>query len=185
MIDQLQRLIAPLQRRVMLSIGRAVLNAVYDGNPSQLVQASMLSGETRDKMERLAEYGFTSVPHPGAQAVAVFVGGDRGHGIVVATGDSRYRLAAMEGGEVAIYDDQGQVVHLKRDGIHIETDDEKKVRVSGGNVEIHGAKSYSWDVNGFGERWTWLGGTEWEHKTWQEGATVTTVTGPINPPEGP
>lgn len=104
----------------MLCIGRAVLNAVYDDGKVQLVQASMLEGEVRDKMERMTEYGFTSVPLPGAQAVAVFVGGERGHGVVVATGDSRYRMKALQSGEVAIYDDQGQSVHLTRAGIVVK-----------------------------------------------------------------
>lgn len=183
MIEQIQKLMAPLHRRIMLSIGRCVLNAVYDGNPVQLVQMSMLSDEVRDKVERMAEYGFTSVPLPGAQGVAVFVGGDRGHGVVIATGDARYRLVGLEGGEVALYDDQGQVVHLQRDGILVKT--AKKLRLESQDMEMHASKSWSWDVNGFGERWTWLTGTTWQHKTWQTGATVTPVTGPIHPPEGP
>lgn len=114
MIDQLKKLVEPMQRRVMLMVGRCVLNAVYDGNPVQLVQASLLADETRDKVERMSEYGFTSVPHPGAQGVAVFVGGERGHGIVIATGDHRYRLKGLEAGEVAIYTDEGDSVVLKR-----------------------------------------------------------------------
>lgn len=117
MIEQIQKLMAPIQRRVMLMVGRAVLNAVYDGASSQLVQASLLSDEVRDKMERMAEYGFTSVPLSGAQGVVVFVGGERGHGIVVATGDPRNRMSGLQAGEVAIYDDQGQSVYLTRAGI--------------------------------------------------------------------
>lgn len=120
MIDQLNKLIAPLHRRIMLSIGRAVLNAVYDDAPTQLVQVSMLSGEVRDKMERMAEYGFTSVPLSGAQGVAVFVGGDRGHGVVIATSDPRSRMKGLQPGEVAIYDDQGQSVHITRAGIVVK-----------------------------------------------------------------
>lgn len=106
MIEQIQKVIAPLHRRVMLAIGRAVLNAVYDSGKVQLAQASMLSDEVRDRMERMAEYGFTSVPLPGAQAVAVFVGGERGNGVIVATGDPRYRPRGLQPGEVAIYTDE-------------------------------------------------------------------------------
>ena len=120
MIDAIQKVVAPLQRRIMLAVGRAILNAVYDGGKVQLVQASMLADEVRDKMERMAEYGFTSVPLPGAQAVAVFVGGERGHGVVVATGDPRCRMSGLDPGEVALYDDQGQSVHLTRAGIVIK-----------------------------------------------------------------
>ncbi|WVR18342.1 baseplate assembly protein V [Bordetella phage PY223] len=135
MIDQLQKMVAPLHRRVMLAIGRAVLNAVYDGSPVQLVQASMLSGEVRDKMERMAEYGFTSVPLDGAQAVAVFVGGERGHGVVIATGDSRYRKTGMQPGEVALYTNEGAFIHMKN-GRVIEMDCDELVVKAGTRVRF-------------------------------------------------
>lgn len=114
MIDQLRRVMEPIQRRVMLMVGRCVLNAIADGKPVQLVQASLLTDETRDKMERMTEYGYTSVPLPGAQGVAVFVGGERGHGIVIATGDPRNRLSGLQPGEVALYTDEGDKIVLKR-----------------------------------------------------------------------
>lgn len=120
MIENIKKIVGPVHARVMLMIGRAVLKAVNDAAPIQIVQAALLGDEVRDKVERMAEYGFTSVPLPGAQAVAVFVGGDRGHGIVIATGDTRYRLKGLEGGEVAIYDDQGQKVTLTRAGIVVD-----------------------------------------------------------------
>lgn len=122
MMEQLQKMLGPIQRRVALSIGRAVLNVISDEQKAQLVQASLLADEVRDGMERMAEYGFTSVPLPGAEGVAVFVGGDRGHGIVIATGDSRYRLTGLQGGEVALYTDEGDKIVLKRGRlIEIET----------------------------------------------------------------
>ena len=78
--------------------------------------------EILEKVERFQEYGFTSVPKNGAEAVLVAVGGSREHGLVVAIDDRRYRLKGLAAGEVALYDDQGQKVHLKRDGIYAETD---------------------------------------------------------------
>lgn len=182
MIDFINTLIGPLHNRVMLMISRATLNSVADGAPAQITQATVGDDDTKDP-ERISEYGFTSVPLPGAQGVAVFVGGLRDHGLIIATGDRRYRLTGLAGGEVAIHDDQGQKVHITRDGIVIHT--AKKVRVECEDMEMHASHSWSWDVDGFGERWTSLGGGTYEHRTWQEGATVTTVPGPINPPEGP
>ncbi|MGD9664377.1 MAG: phage baseplate assembly protein V [Novosphingobium sp.] len=123
MIDQFRRMVEPIQRRVMMAIGRAVLNAVYDGSKAQLVQASMLGDEVRDKMERMAEYGFTSNPKPGAQGVAVFVGGERGHGVMIATCDYTCRLPNLASGEVALYTDEGDKIVLKRGKlIEITTD---------------------------------------------------------------
>ena len=73
----------------------------------------------RDGTPRLAEYGFTSRPHPGADAVALFISGDRSSGVVIATGDQRYRLHLADG-EAAVHDDLGQKVHLTRSGIVID-----------------------------------------------------------------
>jgi phage baseplate assembly protein V len=97
-----------------MTVGRCVLAAIKDGAPAQLAQVSMLAGEVRDNVERMSDYGFTSVPLPGAQGVVVFVGGERGHGVVIATGDSRYRLKDLQPGEVAIYTDEGDKIVLKR-----------------------------------------------------------------------
>lgn len=114
MIEQIKKVVGPLHARVMLMIGRAIIKSVNDAAPAQTIQATLLGDETRDNVERLAEYGFTSVPLPGAKAVAVFVGGDRGHGIIIATGHARYRLTGLEGGEVALYTDEGDKIVLKR-----------------------------------------------------------------------
>lgn len=110
---------APLQRRVMLMVARAIVRTVGDGDKMQVMQLALLRDELRDRVERFQEYGFTSHPHPGAEAVAVFVGGDRGHGLVVAVDDRRYRLTGLAQGEVALYDDLGNVVALRRDKIEV------------------------------------------------------------------
>jgi len=80
MVEILRRLLAPLQRRIMLIIGRAVIKAVNDDSKMQALQISLLNGELRDGVERVQNYGFTSHPHNGAEGVCLFVGGDRSHG---------------------------------------------------------------------------------------------------------
>ena len=93
------------------------------------------------EVERFQEYGFTSVPHAGAEVVAIHPGGNRDHAIVITAGDRRYRLTGLAGGEMAIHDDQGQKVHIKRDGILAETS--KKITAKAGETatveapEIH------------------------------------------------
>lgn len=110
-----ERVLEAMQRRVMLTVGRAVIRKINDDPKLQSVQAELLKGELRDNLERFQQYGFTSVPHPGAEGVAVFVGGNRDHGLLVCVDDRRYRLKGMQGGEVALYTDEGDKVHLKRD----------------------------------------------------------------------
>jgi len=124
----LMRLAKEAHRRAFMAIGRGVLAAIDDSQTAQSLQLTLLDGETADEIERFQNYGFTSVPFAGAEAVMVAVGGLRSHGIVVAVEDRRYRLTGLPDGEVALYDDQGQVVHLTRTGIVINS--AQKVTVS-------------------------------------------------------
>lgn len=137
MIDAIKKVMAPLQRRVMLMIGRAVVRAVNDDAKMQTIQASLLRGELRDGVERVQNYGFTSHPKPGAEAVLAFVAGDRAHGLAIAVDDRRFRLKSLKEGEVAIFDDQGQKVHLTRDGIVVDA--------AGNNVDFVNAPTVSMD----------------------------------------
>ena len=177
------RMIAPLARRIRLIAARAVVSLIDDATKLQGAQVKLLADEVRDQVERFQQYGYTSVPFPGAEGIYLSLNGSRDHGVVICIDDRRFRLKNLRPGEVALYDDQEQVVHLTRDGILIKTP--KRCRIDALDIELHASHSYSWDVHGFGERWTWTGGTTWEHKTWQQGATIVPVTLPINPPEGP
>ncbi|SFG29458.1 phage baseplate assembly protein V [Duganella sp. CF458] len=120
MFDSIEKMTAGVRGRAALMVGRCILKAVGDGKAVQLVQTQLLAEEVHDDVERIQEYGFTSVPKPGAEGVVVFVGGNRDHGLVIAVEDRRFRLRALESGEVALYDDQGQKVHLTRSGIVID-----------------------------------------------------------------
>lgn len=120
MIPIIQKMLAPLQRRVALMVSRAVIMMVNDTLKMQGVQVNLMADVTRDGVERFQEYGFTSNPHPGAEAVVVSVGGNQDHGIVIAVDDRRFRLTGLAEGEVALYDDLGQKVHLTRGGIVVD-----------------------------------------------------------------
>ncbi len=97
-----------------LMVSRAVIKLVTDAAKLQKVQIGMLADEERGDVERFQNYGFTSVPHADAEAIAVSVGGSRSHMVVIAVDDRRYRLAGLEDGEVAIYTDEGDKIVLKR-----------------------------------------------------------------------
>lgn len=182
MIREIDARIARALGRIRLAF-RALLTGLDTAPPVALFQADALAGERIVDNELMQHYGFTSAPPAGTMAIILPVGGKTAHGVAIATEHGTYRLKALDGGEVAIYDDQGQKVHLTRDGIVVHSD--KTVRIEARDIVMHASKSWSWDVNGFGERWTHVGGTTWEHKTWQQGATVTPVVLGINPPEGP
>ena len=106
-------------RKLRNSFARGVLNLVSDGLKMQANQVELLDGETLDNAERAQQYGFTSHPQAGAEVFVAFVGADRSHPVVLAVDDRRYRLQGLQGGEVAIYTDEGDSIILKRDN-HIE-----------------------------------------------------------------
>jgi phage baseplate assembly protein V len=106
-----------LRTRARLMVGRAILTAIQDSGNIQTVQVQLMADEIHDNVERIQEYGFTSVPKPGAEAVVVCVGGTRDHGLVIAVDDRRYRLKGLQGGEVALYTDEGDKIHLKRNHV--------------------------------------------------------------------
>jgi phage baseplate assembly protein V len=114
MISSIRRTVEPLRRRIHLMIGRAVLSALADGAARQRVQFSALKGEVKADVERVQDYGFTSHPLPGAQIVFVSLSGNRDHPLVIRADDPRHRKKNLEPGEVCLYTDEGDFIHLKR-----------------------------------------------------------------------
>ena len=87
-------------------IGRAVLTVVDADRMTQSIQVEALQDEVIDEFEHMEPYGFTSHPHPGAEAIIAALGGMREHSVAVVVGDKRYRLTGLDEGEVAIYTDE-------------------------------------------------------------------------------
>lgn len=106
-----------LQRQILNLIGRAVVKSINAGAKCQTVDVALLADEGKQGIEHLESYGLTSRAHTGSEAIILFPDGDRSHAVAVVVADRRYRMKALKEGEVALYDDLGQSVHLTRDGI--------------------------------------------------------------------
>ena len=98
----------------MRNMIRGIIDSVVEGAIKRLSCAGF-SGETISDREYIQHYGFTSRPLAGAECIIIREGN---HFIVIASDDRRYRLA-IAAGEAALYDHQGQKVHLK-EGKEIE-----------------------------------------------------------------
>lgn len=107
----------------------------------QRLQLKLLSGETKDNIEHFEPYGFTSRPKNGAEHVTLFLDGDRSHGITIVVADRRFRLKGLVEGEVALFDDLGQKVHLTRNGIVVDGGTHPINIKTSGNVTIDGGGS--------------------------------------------
>jgi len=136
-------MLKPLRNRVYNIVSRAVLEMANDSKKMQALKVAVLAGENRDDVEYFQDYGFTSVPLPGAEALVVCPQGNREHMIAVKVGNRTVRLKDLAEGEVAIYTDEGDKIHLKR-GNNIEVVAATKVLVTtpeaefSGNVKIQG-----------------------------------------------
>lgn len=173
----IDKMLAPIRRRISNMIVRVTIDAVESAMKTQRVQIGALADEGKTDIEHFEAYGFTSNPHAGAEGIGLFFSGDRSHGVVLAVGDKRYRLTGLKSGEVAMADDLGQVVHLTREGIKINTDLDIDLR--GRNVRLHGNESLIIECNGHGQMWL-----PDRLNTWTIGA-VPGTSNPISPPEIP
>lgn len=143
-----------MQRNSLLeTAGRAMSGAVRmtlnKSNDDPMMQTSDFDGmnsDGRNKVERVQGFGFSSVPlprdeddkkqsggdstvekekGPAAEGIAIFLGGQRNHPVVIAVDDRRHRPMGMKPGENAQYDDQGQMTLLRRGGLFLlSLDDE-------------------------------------------------------------
>lgn len=115
-----------IEKRISRALGgirqafRGLVSRVNSAPKVQLIQAVGLRGENIQAAEYFQHFGFTSNPPEGAMFVMLPIGGKTAHGIVIATEHGNYRLTNLAPGEVAIYDDLGQKVHLTRNGIVVD-----------------------------------------------------------------
>lgn len=180
MSREFHKLLGPMARRIRLASSRGVVSGVTDSAKMQRLQVKLLADEVRDLVERFQQYGFTSVPHRGAEAVFLSLNGSRDQGVVICVDDRRYRLTGLADGEVALYDDLGQHVHLKRTGIDLESP--FTVRIAGKEVHVHAEERLRFDCGGYGEDWVFASGT-YRVDTWKIGPVVAGTANNIAPPE--
>jgi phage baseplate assembly protein V len=119
-VTDFARSFARLRDKIALLAGRVIIKRTDTSDELMTAQVTGLEGEVHDSLEVMSHYGLASRPLPDAEATVVSVGGVRSNAVIIATGDRRYRIELAEG-EVALHDDLGQVVHLKRSGILIES----------------------------------------------------------------
>ncbi|CAM3717536.1 phage baseplate assembly protein V [Xenorhabdus thuongxuanensis] len=117
MIAQFNKFTASLSRRIRLLISRGVVNVVNDALKQQNIQVSLLAEETADDVERFQNYGQTSVPPAGSEAIVVSVGGVRQHLVAIAVDNRSCRLGNLQSGDSAVYHLEGHHILLTENGV--------------------------------------------------------------------
>lgn len=133
--DIISMMLRPIRNRVYSMITRAVIQTVNDSKNMQIVQVGMLAGESRSDVERFQNFGFTSNPPAGSEALALSVGGNRDHLIIIAADDRKTRFKPLASGESAVFTDDGTVIHLKKGGT-VEILAATKVDINSPTIEL-------------------------------------------------
>lgn len=116
MIDMIKKIVAPLQRRITMMVLRAVVQNVDTSKPMTQFQFSGFPDEILTGIEYIEPYGFTSAPEEGAEAVVLFIAGNRDHGVAISVGDRATRLKGLLPGEAALYHKDGTKILMKGGG---------------------------------------------------------------------
>lgn len=142
MMDQIRREVARGLAGARGAV-RAVLQGISLAQRIQRVQAEALAGEQLQDVELMQQFGFTSAPPDGAQLIVLPLGGRTSAAVVVATEHGAYRFKLDNQGEMAIYNEWGDFIHLRKDrSIHVKA--ALKLRVESplaeftGNVTVAG-----------------------------------------------
>ena len=107
---------------ILDSVARVIVKAV---NPSGKTQFFKVEDEAPNgdeepdlvELESIQHFGFASNPALGSEAIAVNVGADPGHSVVIASQHKDYQPRNLAEGEVCLYTKDGIKVHCKADGI--------------------------------------------------------------------
>lgn len=112
------RMLEQLARRLRLIVDRAVVRIVTDSLGRQNLQVQTLADATNDDVERFQQYGLTSFPPAGSEAIVLSVGGRREGMVAIAVEDKRCRPTGLDEGDVCLYHGDGQSrIILKADGV--------------------------------------------------------------------
>lgn len=103
-----------INRSITNLLARAVVTGLNSASKCQMVQVDLLAGESKENVEHLEPYGFTSAPLTGAEGFSLFPDGDRSHGVILMVSDRRYRIKGLQGGEVCLFTDEGDTLTFKR-----------------------------------------------------------------------
>ncbi|PML45212.1 hypothetical protein BCT76_02805 [Vibrio tasmaniensis] len=111
----IERLLAPIKRRITGAITRAVVSGVVEDLQRQNLQFKMHADESVDDIERFQNYGCSSFPPIGSEAILAAIGGNLGNLVAVAVEDKKYRPKG-ESGDVFLYHLEGHKIRLTKDG---------------------------------------------------------------------
>lgn len=130
----IEKLLAPIRRRLSLIVARGIVTLVNDGTKRQNIQVIGFADEALDNMERFQNYGLTSVPPKSSEVIAVATSGMRSGLVAVSVEDKECRPKNLEELSVMLYHLEGHGITLTKDG---------KIRISSTDVILEASNSFT------------------------------------------
>ena len=93
-----------------------MVNLVEKGQ-TQHCQVKTAAGEILNDVAFLEPYGFTAKPKKKSETLIFNVNGNKFNNVVLNIGSRELRFKELSDGEVAMYDDSGNLLHFKNGGI--------------------------------------------------------------------
>lgn len=115
-----EKLLAPVRRRVAGMVRRALVTSIVEDLQRQNLQVQISSDESCDNIERFQNYGLSSYPAAGSEAILAALGGNLGNLVAIAVEDKKVRPQG-ELGDVFLYHLEGHKVRLTQSGQIIVT----------------------------------------------------------------
>jgi phage baseplate assembly protein V len=113
--------------------------SVDDSTKLQTMKVKGSLGSVRDKVERIQNYGLSSKPPVGSEAVVGNLSGSSDHPTVIACDSSAWRILGLEDGEVVLYSKFGAKILLNAlGGFDIEDNHGNTIVMSTSGVLING-----------------------------------------------
>lgn len=156
MIREVRRHIEHALTRIRLPF-RGRVSLVNAAPGMQLLQVKGVAGEVLQSMELMQHFGFTSNPPAETECVVLPLGGKTSHGIIIATEHGNLRLKNLASGEVALYNQWGDQIILKKNRrmqviSSVAVDINTPVTTMSGNLEVAGNIVAQGDISDHGNK---------------------------------
>ncbi|EMC8699319.1 phage baseplate assembly protein V [Vibrio cholerae] len=116
----IDKMMMPLRRRIYSMVGRALVTGIVEGLQRQNLQLQIENDEAVDDIERFQNYGMTSYPPVGSEAVVMALKGSLDQRVAVAVEKKDLRPKG-EQNDVIVYHAEGHQIRLTSNGKIIVT----------------------------------------------------------------
>ena len=135
MLRTIKNVLKPLRRKVRQLVSRGMVSLIDPNQLMQMLQVELLDGEVLDDVEHFEGYGLTAHAPDDSEVLTASLNGQRNHTVAISVANRNFRMKGLAKGEVALYTDEGDVIHFKRDN-HIYADAMNKITAKAPNVDI-------------------------------------------------